>query len=47
MNYKQLIIDMVESMKDSESLELIYTCAKVLYDYENDPEGIEENGLDW
>lgn len=38
MNYKQLIIDMVESMNDSESLELIYTCTKVLYDFENGQE---------
>lgn len=36
MNYEQQIIDMVKNIKDSESLELIYTCAKVLYDYETE-----------
>lgn len=35
MNYKQLIINMVESIEDSESLELIYTCVKVLFEYEH------------
>ena len=42
MDYKQLIIDMVEHVNDSESLELIYTCTKVLYDYENEQEEAKE-----